>query len=43
MAKRNTSDQFEFHFYCYTDDAEGIDDDVTLIDFPDIPNIHPKY
>lgn len=43
MAKRNTPDQFEFHFYCYTDDAEGIDDDVTIIDFPDIPNIHPKY
>ena len=43
MAKRNCNPKHDFHFYCYTDDAEGLDDDVKVIPFPDIPNIHPKY
>jgi|TARA_B110000967_G_scaffold209852_1_gene268103 hypothetical protein len=43
MAKRNTPKQFDFHFYCYTDDAEGLDHDVNVIPFPDINSIHPKY
>ena len=43
MAKRNTPESFEFHFYCYTDNSEGFDPNIKVIDFPDIPNIHPKY
>ena len=44
MSKRNIpEDKFDFHFYCYTDDATGLYDDINVIDFPDIPNIHPKY
>ena len=43
MSKRNIPDQFDFHFYCYTDNDEGLDDDINVIPFPDIPNIHPKY
>lgn len=43
MARRNTPDQFDVYFYCYTDNAEGLDDDITVIPFPDIPDIHPKY
>ena len=43
MSKRNIPDQFDFHFYCYTDNDEGLDDDINVIPFPDIPDIHPKY
>jgi len=44
MAKRNTdSSKFDFHFYCYTDIIEGLEPDIKVIEFPDIPNIHPKY
>ena len=43
MARRHTDPKHDFHFYCYTDDAEGFDDDIKVIPFPDIPNIHPKY
>ena len=42
MSKRNIPDQFDFHFY-NTDNDEGLDDDINVIPFPDIPNIHPKY
>ena len=43
MARRHTDDKHDFHFYCYTDDAEGLDDDIKVIPFPDIDTIHPKY
>ena len=43
MARRNCNDRHDFHFYCYTDDADGLDPDIKVIPFPDIPNIHPKY
>jgi hypothetical protein len=43
MTKRHVDKKHDFHFYCYTDDAEGLLDDIKVIDFPDIPNIHPKY
>ncbi len=43
MARRNCPDHFDFHFYCYTDDSVGLQSDITVIPFPDIPNIHPKY
>ena len=43
MAKKHTPDKFEFHFYCYTDNSEGFDAEIKVIDFPDIPDIHPKY
>lgn len=41
MVKRNCKD--DVTFYCYTDDATGLDSDVVAVEFPDIPNIHPKY
>ena len=43
MARRHTDAKHDFHFYCYTDDAEGLDDDIKVIPFPDIDTIHPKY
>jgi len=43
MTKRHTNKIHDLHFYCYTDDAEGLDPDIKVIPFPDIPNIHPKY
>ena len=43
MARRNCPDQFDVHFYCYTDDDTGLQSDIKVIPFPDIPNIHPKY
>ena len=43
MARRHTNPKHDFHFYCYTDDAEGLDEDVNVIPFPDIDTIHPKY
>ncbi len=43
MAKKHTPDRFEFHFYCYTDNSEGFENEIKVIDFPDIPDIHPKY
>ena len=43
MAKKHTPERFDFHFYCYTDDSEGFEDEIKVIDFPDIPDIHPKY
>lgn len=43
MARLNTPDKYDVHFYCYTDDAKGLDKNITHIDFPDIPEIHPKY
>lgn len=43
MARLNTPDKYDVHFYCYTDDAKGLDENITHIDFPDIPEIHPKY
>ena len=44
MTKRHTNDEkFEHHFYCYTEHPDGLYDDIKVIPFPDIPNIHPKY
>ena len=44
MTMRNTNhDIFEHHFYCYTDNAIGLDPNIKVIPFPDIPIIHPKY
>ena len=43
MSRRHTDPKHDFHFYCYTDDGEGLNEDINVIPFPDIPNIHPKY
>jgi hypothetical protein len=43
MVKRNINAEHELTFYCYTDDPSGLDADVTAVEFPDIPVIHPKY
>ena len=43
MSRRHTDPKHDFHFYCYTDDAEGLDKDINVIPFPDIDTIHPKY
>jgi hypothetical protein len=44
MAKRHTDpEKFDFHFYCYTEHPEGLDEEIKVIDFPDIDSIHPKY
>jgi hypothetical protein len=44
MAKRHTDpEKFDFHFYCYTEYPEGLDEEIKVIDFPDIDSIHPKY
>ena len=42
MSRRHTNEQHDFHFYCYTDDAEGLLPDIKVIPFPDIDTIHPK-
>lgn len=41
MVKRHTN--HDVSFYCFTDDASGLDADVIPVEFPDIPVIHPKY
>ena len=28
MSRRHTDDRHDFHFYCYTDDSDGLDPDI---------------
>ena len=38
MSRRHTDVRHDFHFYCYTDDSDGLDPDIKVIPFPYIPN-----
>ena len=41
MIKRNYN--MSFKLVCYTDDPEGIDPNITVMDIPDVEPLHPKY
>lgn len=34
---------YEFELHCFTDDATGIDSQITVHDIPDVEPLHPKY